>query len=386
MFKVVDTESFLKRAQMLYDGKYDYSKTVYKKSSIKIDIICKKHGLFRQTPNSHLAGHGCRKCSTEINNKKLTKTHEEFLQEANSIHGNKFQYLDKYTHGNTPIRIVCPIHKEFFQKPNNHLIGHGCHKCGAGAAGNFLRWNMTDFIISANKIFNNKYIYPLNDNAYINYQTKIKIICPDHGEFMQMPGNHLAGHECGKCAREKVTLLQRHSHEKFVSRANKVHKNKYTYPDKYIQARRKINILCKRHGLFEQLPDSHLRGAGCPHCAFWVSKGEKNQISIWEKDLGRKLQTQKLIKAGNYSYRVDGYDELTKTCYEYLGVYFHGSPEYYKPKDFNKNCGKTFGQLYRDTKKRIKNLRAAGYNVIYCWETIESESRKINACLEIYNL
>ena len=29
----------------------------------------------------------------------------------------------------------------------------------------------------------------------------------------------------------------------------------------------KVKIICSEHGVFEQKPNSHLNGNGCPHCA-----------------------------------------------------------------------------------------------------------------------
>jgi hypothetical protein len=57
------------------------------------------------------------------------------------------------------------------------------------------------------------------------------------------------------------------SHENFVSRANKVHSNSYSYPEKYIRAHQSISIECKIHGIFKQKAYSHLAGHGCSKCA-----------------------------------------------------------------------------------------------------------------------
>jgi predicted GIY-YIG superfamily endonuclease len=56
---------------------------------------------------------------------------------------------------------------------------------------------LEDFIIKANEIHGDKYDY--SKTNYINRRTKIKIICPIHGEFEQNPGHHLNGSGCPKC-------------------------------------------------------------------------------------------------------------------------------------------------------------------------------------------
>ena len=67
--------------------------------------------------------------------------------------------------------------------------GHGCSECT-----NKKRSTTKKFIIESNKIHNNKYDYSLVD--YKNNSTKIKIICPVHGEFEQMPYEH-KNNKCG---------------------------------------------------------------------------------------------------------------------------------------------------------------------------------------------
>ncbi len=57
--KSITTKEFIKRAIKIHNNKYDYSKVEYKNAHTKITIICKKHGKFKQSPNSHLRGRGC---------------------------------------------------------------------------------------------------------------------------------------------------------------------------------------------------------------------------------------------------------------------------------------------------------------------------------------
>lgn len=59
------TAEFIIDSITKYRDRYDYSNVVYLGNKVKVDIVCKEHGLFKQTPNDHLGGHGCRKCSEE---------------------------------------------------------------------------------------------------------------------------------------------------------------------------------------------------------------------------------------------------------------------------------------------------------------------------------
>ena len=68
-----------------------------------------------------------------------------------------------------------------------------------------------EFIHKAQAVHGDKYDY--SHVAYVNTQTKVRIICPIHGEFLQTPNKHLRGygcHECGKKnqesqSRQKIT-------------------------------------------------------------------------------------------------------------------------------------------------------------------------------------
>ena len=59
-------EFFVQKAIKAHNDKYNYSKVNYVNNRTKICIICPKHGEFWQTPDNHLAGHGCPKCGTTL--------------------------------------------------------------------------------------------------------------------------------------------------------------------------------------------------------------------------------------------------------------------------------------------------------------------------------
>lgn len=125
MSKRKTTLEFIEESIKIHDDKYDYSKVEYFNSSTKVEIICKKHGVFSQRPNDHLSGQCCPKCIG--NHKKDTKS---FINDSVNIHGDKYDYSDvEYINARTKVKIICPIHGKFWQRPNGHLSGQGCLKC-----------------------------------------------------------------------------------------------------------------------------------------------------------------------------------------------------------------------------------------------------------------
>ena len=189
-----------------------------------------------------------------------------FLNKCDEIHNNKYDYsLVNYKKAKDKIKIICSIHGIFEQIAFHHKKGKGCPKCSHDKLRN------NNFIQEFNKIHNNKYDYSLV--KYKNNRTKIKIICPNHGVFEQVPQSHLNGFGCKKCSIEGGAGKHMHTKEKFIEKAFNVHGNKYDYSlVNYKGSDIKIKIVCSTHGVFEQTPRHHLYDRGCPKCNF--SKGE----------------------------------------------------------------------------------------------------------------
>lgn len=206
MAKKLTTPEFIKRAQEVHKLKYDYSKVIYTGCQKKIRIKCNRCGLvFEQFPTNHLKGQGCPKCGREQASKNIKLTSEEFLEKAHKVHGDRYDYSKTvYTHSQDKIKIICPIHGEFFQKAAMHLHGNGCPECAKKYQGP-ARKSTEEFVQEAQDIHNNKYDY--SKTVYTGVKNKVCIICPKHGEFWQKPSSHLRGIGCPKCSSSKGELF-----------------------------------------------------------------------------------------------------------------------------------------------------------------------------------
>ncbi len=124
------TEQFIKEAKLIHGNKYDYSLVEYKNNSTKVKIICKAHGMFEQRPSDHLNNHGCKKCADEYTSSLFVWTKEKFIEEANKKYNYFYDYsLVEYKNSSTKVKIICPIHGIFKQKPSTHLHEGGCIEC-----------------------------------------------------------------------------------------------------------------------------------------------------------------------------------------------------------------------------------------------------------------
>jgi very-short-patch-repair endonuclease len=253
---------FITKANEAHDNFYDYSKVEYINSQTKVIITCKLHGEFEQVPNSHLRGRGCPGCgSIKQGETKMSNT-GEFVKKAKEVHDNFYDYSKVvYINAKTKVIITCKLHGEFEQVPNSHLRGKGgCPECKNEATSVRLSSTKPEFITKANEVHENFYDY--SKVEYINSQTKVIISCKIHGDFEQHPNSHLQGSGCCKCAGRMIT-----NQSEFITKANEVHENFYDYSKvEYINSSTKVIILCKLHRDFEQNPNSHLAGNGCPVC------------------------------------------------------------------------------------------------------------------------
>ena len=318
------TEQFIKESNLIHNFKYDYSKTNYVNARIKVCIICPEHGEFWQKPNSHLQGCGCPLCCCNIKSNT-----SEFIQKAKEIHGNKYDYSKvNYIDSKTKVCIICPEHGEFWQKPYDHLHSHGCSKCSGNG-----KITTDEFIQKAREVHGDKYDY--SKVNYVNSQTKVCIICPEHGEFWQTPSDHLRGHSCPNCGLQLISIKNSKTIDDYINKCNCIHNNKYDYTcSNYIDYATKVCIICPEHGKFWQNLYDHSTGHGCPKCANQQSVGEEEIINFIKENNNDNykiiVRDKKLISP----YEIDIYIPEKQLAIEYNGMIWH-SEKFAKSKNYH---------------------------------------------------
>jgi Zn finger protein HypA/HybF involved in hydrogenase expression len=321
--KRLTQDKFIFKCKEKHGDKYDYSLVEYINISKKIQIICKKHGVFSQISKNHKDGQGCPRCSGR-NIKK-----EEFISECKKKHKNKFVYFidsdfvksddyikiynthnnlyytqlsDHHRNGINPTKIESKslisklktihsnrydyvIEKEFYYSTDRikiidiltgDILNYRIDRHLKGMSPN--KMTISLFKLKALEVHKDKYDYSLvnfNKNS-----DKVKIVCPKHGEFIQSVSNHINCKDgCPKCGGKQKWIIT-----DLIDKLNNIHDNKYDYSDiNFISVTEKINIRCPHHGIFPQLVSKHLSGQGCPNCKY-VSKGEKYIIKYLDKN------------------------------------------------------------------------------------------------------
>jgi len=167
----------------------------------------------------------------------------------------------KYINAKTKLKIICPEHGVFKILTGDMFKGVGCAKCGDKASAKKRTLTRVVIIERCKKANNNYYSY--DKLEYINYHTPVVITCPEHGDFKQRINEHYEG-KVGCLGCRGIV----YNTETFISKAKKIWGDKYDYSEvEYINSAVKIAIICKKHGMFWQIPSGHNSGKiGCASC------------------------------------------------------------------------------------------------------------------------
>lgn len=221
-------------------------------------------------------------CYNAFRNKSTdprTISQDEFLRRCTARHGDKYDYSKVvYLGSDKKVVVVCSKHGDFSQSATNHAQGQGCPKCRKNH-----NLNAKDFIKRARSVHGEKYSY--KELVYVNTKTKVLITCFEHGNFKQLPHDHLKGFGCGSCSgNAKLTT------DEFIRRSRLAHGNYYDYSKSvYKNARGKVAIICPEHGEFLQHAADHARGVMCKQCSIELQGwGHSDYISICNKRHGGK--------------------------------------------------------------------------------------------------
>ncbi|EGG9814443.1 GIY-YIG nuclease family protein [Salmonella enterica] len=204
-------------------------------------------------------------------------TTPEFIAKAQAVHGDRYDYsAAQYTKSIQKLTIICREHGPFEQIPNNHLRGAGCPTCGEAAVGAQNALTLERFIERSTALYGGKYDYSRVN--YVTNSTPITIGCPIHGDFTQTPQGHLSGRGCRRCGSAVSRAKKLNTTESFIASARLIHGERYDYSRvQYVNAMQPVIITCPEHGEYQQKPNTHLNGSGCPECAIH---------GIWAKENG----------------------------------------------------------------------------------------------------
>lgn len=271
-------------------------------------------------------------------------TYLEFVNKSVKVHGNQYLYpVETFNGSHNKTNIQCSLHGFFMQSPRKHIYQkQGCPICATIAKKALRRYSIEDFIREAKKVHGNEYDY--SGSEYVNSRSYIHILCRKHGIFKQLSHGHLLGKGCPICRYEKSAKSNINNIKELIfDRFIKVHKNTYDYSIMvYNGMHRKVNIICKKHGIFKQTPNNHIVGAGCPLC-YNKSHGEiyiANLLDDLRISFVRQMRFKECVNKRRLPF--DFFLPDLNICIEYDGIM------HFEPKFGNNSLSKT---KYNDSLK-----------------------------------
>jgi very-short-patch-repair endonuclease len=217
------------------------------------------------------------------------------------------------------------------------------------------------FIQKSKLIHGDKYDY--SKVNYLTNKIRINIICPEHGEFEQVPHNHLKGYgcyECGKKIKQRLTPIE------FIDRSKEIHNDKFDYSlTNFTGVEGKVKIICPEHGVFKQSAKGHLTGRGCRKCN--QSKGEREIYKLLKEKGVHFLTEHKFDDCRNINpLPFDFYLPDHNVCIEFDGKQHFISNSYFKHEKFedrklrdkikNEYCHNNNIRLIRISYKEISKI------------------------------
>lgn len=307
--------------------------------------------------------------------KKINKLEKQidFISKSIKSHNETYDYSKvEYVNAKTKVCIICPIHGEFWQRPDHHINGSRCPKCAGVGLKSF-----EEFLEKANNRHNHRYKYI--ENTYTKTSEHVGIICPDHGIFYQNASSHLLGCGCPFCnGGIKITK------DMFIKNAIKKHGDYYDYTKvEYVNANTKVCITCPRHGDFWQEADSHVSGKGCPKCKSSIL--ENMVINLLSKNNIFYQYQYKLNDMGKKSY--DFYLPDKNLLIECQGE------QHFVPVDFSNNDNTNYNSINMFNKRillDVEKYNAANKNGIkiayfFIKDMFSYKNKDIDVNLPFYN-
>ena len=193
--KPITKEYFVQQAIKIHGNRYDYSKVPdFPGSHTPVPIICPKHGVFMQSTYAHRSGQKCPECAKEINTYNQTYKWEELKNIFAQRHNNKYDYSQvNYVDMNTPIKIICPRHGEFMQKPRDHIRYAGCPRCNSSKGELYVENILRNLGVQYQKQYPIKYASTTIHSDFLVKYNNTTYIIEYNGKQHYTPIKHFGG-------------------------------------------------------------------------------------------------------------------------------------------------------------------------------------------------
>lgn len=184
------------------------------------------------------------------------------------------------------------------------LRGDSCPKCSGNSKPT--QKEADNKVLEKCKELNYKLLKPF---IYNNNLVVLQLQCLNDNYIWKTTYNNLINknRKCPICANTHRRINNMYTISDILTKFTNIHSNNYDYSlVNYTGIFNKVKIICKKHGTFEQTPDSHINGSGCPKCN--SSKGEnkirnflnENKIDYIEQKTFKECKLKRLLKFDFY--------------------------------------------------------------------------------------
>ena len=200
-------QQFIDKSISTHGDYYNYSKVSVSSRHDTVSIICPVHGLFETIAVDHYRGSKRGMCPVchPIRSYNTTGRYgwkgngRIFIEDAQALFGDFYDYslVPSDITSTTKVSIICPEHGVFEQTAHIHLRGSRCPQCAREKNARKRMLSQEEYIERVRSV--HKDHYDLSETVYNGGDRKLKVICPDHGEFSIRAKNFARGQGCREC-------------------------------------------------------------------------------------------------------------------------------------------------------------------------------------------
>ena len=352
-------------------------------SGKKVWWVCDKSHGWEATPNKRYKGTGCPCCSGRnvCADNCLSTIRQDIAKQWDYERNGKLTPRDVTCCSGKVVYWFCESGHSWPARISDRYSGSGCPYCSGRKVckDNCLAELRPDLLMEWDTVKNGG-LTPYD--VTVSSSKKVWWLCSNGHGWRAFVYNRLAGKGCPYCSNNLVcgSNCIVNTHKVLVREWHPTKNGKLTPNDVTHGSEKKVWWLCSKCGNeWKSFVYHRTKGHGCPQCA----NGPVSKISQEWLDSFNILQENREILLPDLKIRVDAFVPETNTVYEFFGDYWHGNPEIFSPGEKNSHNGKTFGELYNETKARISRLEWAGYKVTYIWEN--DFNKKQNSTTKIGN-
>jgi hypothetical protein len=321
--KRIEFADFVSKMHLLHASAYTYPEQPdpWVGFKTRMLVVCPIHGEFRPLASNHASGTGCPGCSKGA--KFMPEA--EFIRKAREARGPRLDLSNLGYAGASKgtVNVVCSVHGPMKMRAKSLLLkGVGCTYCGNEKSQERKSEIVPESVWLSRAIEKHDGLYEYLDIWY-DQEARLRILCKEHGEFVQSAKAHCSGQGCPTCGLSKRLGRNARPRSEWQEKFRQVYGDTYEYPEEQPRLKKLTVAVCKEHGEFQRYTSDLARGYGCPTC--------HNRSSIPQKELEVFCQSLGVPFVSNHKFagrkELDLFFPSLNLGVEFDGCYWHSDAQ-----------------------------------------------------------